>query len=41
MVHKSMAKTSLEIGAIVNKVLFVNVGLDCSFRNSLMASANG
>lgn len=41
MVHNNMANTSLEIGAIVNKVLFVNVGLDCSFRNSLIASAKG
>lgn len=41
MVHRSIARIRLERGAIVNRVLFVSEGFDCSFKNSLMASAKG
>lgn len=40
-IHNIIANDSLNTGASRNGVLFAFVGLFCSFRNSLIASANG
>jgi len=40
-VHSIMAKASLITGAPMNRIEFDIVGFDCSFTNSLIASANG
>lgn len=40
-IHSMIANDRLRMGASRNGVLFALIGLFCSFRNSLIASANG
>lgn len=40
-IHSIIAKERLSTGASRNGVLFALIGLFCSFKNNLIASANG